>query len=356
MTLNPMDPLGTGKDTIQYKNNTTNKKISFSGDNNNLEKTLAASGLFRRNKVQCYNSVSRYGYLPVHETEQVAREYLFFTKPDLNLFGDGSGKNLYEYEIGLNSKLLLYPFFVETNARNGDALRQLQSSVKDSNGRVNPFMYLLTNHVTSTLDLPTLTAESKESTSNIMGMNIQYRGHSLKSDAGYDFTISFTDTAYLEIYSLLKAYDEYIRLLKTGEIAPMKNHILYRILAEQFSIYKFLVSQDGETILYYAKLTGCYFTDVPRSDMADPPPDGFKYSVSLHAQFVEDSNPLIIQEFNRLSPGHKFNKYVDVYDYDNNVVDNTWVDWPKIVAYKDKRSRRRTGSYDYRLKWVRQED
>ena len=216
-------------------------------------------------------------------------------------------------------------------------------------------MYLLTNCVTSRLDLPGISAESKESTANVMGTVIQYRSHSRKSDNGYDFSLSFRDNAYLEIYSMVKAYDEYIRLLKSGEISPIKKYIVSRILSEQFSIYKFLVGEDGETILYYAKLTGCYFTDVPRGDMSDPGSDGFKYSLSFHAQFVEDSNPMIINEFNRISPGNSSTDFINVYDSDNNVVDNTWARWPRIIVVKenDLQVARRGVKYDYRLKWIK---
>lgn len=346
-----------------FKNESSSRVLKYTNDVNvtknfeftNLDKTLAANRLFPKDKAISYNKVSRHGYIPVFETEQVTKEYLFFTKPDLNIFGDGTGGIIKYTAATLNPSLQCVPFFVEANERNTDALRQLQYSVSDIYGYQNPFMYFLTNHVTSKLDLPSISAESRESTSNIMGTSIQYRGHSHKSDNGYDFTLSFTDTAYLELYTLVKAYDEYMRLLKTGEtrLAPIEKYITSRILSEQFSIYKFLVGEDGETILFYAKLTGCYFTDVPRSDMSDPGNDGFKYSLSFHAQFVEDSNPLILNEFNRITKGGT--NYVNTYDYKNNVVDNSWVRWPKIVIADkgtDPQVKRRGTNYDYRLKWV----
>jgi hypothetical protein len=353
MSVKYIDPLGNGGKTLSYDN----KKFNFK----NLDKVLAANKIFPKEKLDYYNKVSRFGYIPVFETESVSKEYLFFTKPDLNLFGNDAGTT-YNYDSELNNTLATIPFFQEMNVRNKEALRQLQYSVRDSNGSLNPFMYSLTNAVTSKLDLPGISADSKESTSNIMGTSIQYRSHSLKSDNGYDFTLSFTDNAYLDIYYMLKAYDEYMRLLKTGDgIRPIKKYILNKIISEQFSIYKFLVGEDGETILYYAKLTGCYFTDVPRSDLSDPGPDGFKYSVSFHAQFVEDSNPMIINEFNRISPGGRSTNYVSAYDFDNNVVDNSWVKWPKIVTVYgdpslpdyDKQVKRRGTTYDYRLKWIK---
>lgn len=323
---------------------------------NFLEDTLAGNKIFPKDKIEYYNGYSRYGFIDPYNNEQAIQEFLFFTKPDLNLFGEGSRISV-GYDSELNSYLQTIPFFVEANERNKDALRQLQYSIKDSYGVNNPFMYLLSNRVTSKLDLPGISAESKESTSNIMGANIQYRGHSYKSDNGYDFSLSFFDSAYLEIYTMLKAYDEYMRLLKTGEIAPKKKYILSRIISEQFSIYKFLISDDGETILYYAKLTGCYFTDVPRSDMSDPGNDGFKFSVSFHAQFVEDSNPMILEEFNRISPGGSITtNYADTYDIDNQIVDNSFVRWPKIIKVdksNDLQVKRRGTNYDYRMKWIK---
>ena len=88
--------------------------------------------------------------------------------------------------------------------------------------------------------------------------------------------------------------------------------------------------------------------------MSDPGNDGYKYSVSFHAQFVEDNNPIILQEFNRISPANSTN-YADVYDTTNCVVDNTWVKWPVIinVANYDKRVARRGTHHDYRLKWIK---
>jgi hypothetical protein len=328
----------------------------------NIGKSLAANKIFSKNDIELYNMYSRYGYIPLYTNEQVCREYLFFTKPDLNIFGDGKS-SLVRYDAELNKSLADIPFFTEANIRNGNALRQLQYSVMDNHptkSAQNPFMYLLSNTVSSKLDLPSISAETRESTANIMGTSLQYRGHSYKSDNGYDFSLSFTDTAYLDVYTLVKAYDEYIRLLKTGEndLRPMRRYIISRIVSEQFSIYKFLIGEDGETILFYAKLTGCYFTDVPRSDMSDPGNDGFKYSVSFHAQFVEDSNPIILSEFNRISPSRLSNTYADVntYDIDNAVVDNTWVRWPKIVAVEsstDLRVKRRGTNKDYRMKWFK---
>ena len=353
-----IDPYINQDYTLKYYTN--NEGIYKEFELENLQKTLAANKIFPKDQIELYDRYNRFGYVPIYSHEQVCREYLFFTKPDLNIFGDGSGVGYGFNECTLNSSLSTIPFFTEAAVRHKKSLSQLQNSVIDNEYGSNPFMYLLSNTVTSKLDLPGISADSRESTSNIMGVNIQYRSHSYKSDNGYDFSLSFTDTAYLDLYTLLKAYDEYMRMLKIGEnnLRPIRKYIEDRVISEQFSIYKFLVGEDGETILYYAKLTGCYFTDVPRSDMSDPGPDGFKYSVSFHAQFVEDSNPAILSEFNRLyqvTDKYKDEGYAKVYDYDNNVINNTWGIIPKIVVANDSRElrlKRRGVNKDYRLKWI----
>lgn len=352
-TIQPFD-LSRSNNSLQSTNKDGSKVVYPIGYFENL---MANNKIFSRDRARVYNKFSRHGYIPIHDTEQVLREYLFFTKPDLNLFGEDIAGDIISYSAELNSTLKTISLFTEAEKRNSNALKQLQYSVVDYDGIRNPFMYLLSNNVTSKLDLPGISADSRETTSTIMGTSIQYRGHSLKSDNGYDFTLSFRDSSYLEIYTLLKVYDEYIRLIKTGEHQPKYRHINNKIISDQFSIYKFLIADDGETILYYAKLTGCYFTDVPRSDLSDPGPDGFKYSVSFHAQFVEDSNPLILSEFNRVSPGsRKGTDFANVYDFNNSVVDNTWVRWPVIVSVDkntDLQVERRGTVRDYRLKWIR---
>lgn len=353
MSVRFIDPLDDKNFTLKYDTAKGGvKRFSF----NKLQNTLASNQIFSKNDIKKYNKFSRYGYIDPYNTEQATREFLFFTKPDLCLFGEYNVNGARSYDAELNSDLKNIPFFVEANERHKDAIRQLQYSVRDSSGNRNPFMYLLSNTVSSRLDLPGISANSKESTSNIMGTSIQYRGHSYASDNGYDFSLSFKDTAKLELYTLTKVYDEYIKLLKTGEVKPMKKYVINRIIPEQFSIYKFIIGDDGETILYYAKLTGCYFTDVPRSDMGDPPSDGFKYSISFHAQFVEDNNPMIIEEFNRITPGRKKTKYISTYNYDINAVDNSWVRWPKIIrvySNDDLQVERKGTSYDYRMKWIK---
>lgn len=334
-------------------------------DTNAAYSRILNNNLFFDKSVDWYNKLNRYGWIDPFDDDRITKEYLFFTKPDLNIMNaDNGSTNI--MSASLNDGVKDNSVIAEVYSRNREVLGQLQYSINDKFGRNNPFMYLLSNSVTSKLDLPGISAESQDTTSNVMGTSIMYRGHSLKSDNGYDFSLSFKDTAYLEVYLLAKSYDEYIRLLKQGLAAPRRIHIIDKVLADQFSIYKFLVGSDGETIIYYAKLTGCYFTDVPRSDMADPG-DEIKFSLSFHAQFVEDMNPEILTEFSYLcnsalqhrksTSGGTVNT-LPVYDSKIGAVNNQWAASPYIIRKTTedpiygKRVMRRGVKYDYFLKWV----
>lgn len=325
----------------------------------NMDNILGSNLIFNSKNSPWTSRYSRFGNFNPTDTYSSNRELILFTKPDLFIYGDEGDTSIEYRSAKLRTELQSNPKFVDWNNRNKNALTQLQYSVTDDEGTKNPFLYLLSNGVTSKMDIPAISSESRESTTNIYGTSIQYRGHSLKSDNGYDFTLSFVDTAYLEIYFFAKAYDEYMRLLQLGEISPKKSHIVNRILPELFSVYKFILSDDGETIIYYAKATGVYLADVPRSDFTDPSQDGFKFSLSFHAQFIEDNDPSILADFNSISPGviNDGKDLVPTYETtrDNGThimrVNNEWVKYPVIIRTNPRVSKS-GAEYDYRLRWT----
>ena len=358
-----MDPLRSNYKYTFENTDGTSKVIDFNNPGKDdyddktghFDKVLHSNLLFDRKTVNHYDKFNRYGWLNPYDQDYITREYLFFTKPDLCIFNNSNYKS-----AQLIGSLAKSPFFIDAAKRHKRALAQLQYGVKDEvTNSYNPFMTILSNMVTSKLDLQNISSESIQSTPNTYGVALDYRSHSFKSDYQFDFSLSFTDTAYLDLYTMVKAYDEYMRKLKLGEIsvsdAPSqyKQYITDMIIPEQFSVYKFLVGSDGETIIYYAKATGVYFTDVPRAEFSDPGNDGFKYSLNFHANFVEDMNPFIIKEFNTISPGDAYSdNFYPVYDMDTGLINNEFARYPTIISISDSRSDRRNVPIDYRLKWT----
>lgn len=352
-----LDPMYTENNSGFIKRN--GEKISIQAGQNkingsDLRATLRSNGIFSKKSIanNQYIKFNRFGYTDPYNTVTSTKELLFFTKPDLNIFGEDDvllNISATQSESSLNPAIqnsTLFTFALESYF---PVLKQLQYSADKS----TPFMCILSNRVTSPLELPGISAEQIESSANAYGTTISYRGHSIKSDQAHSFSLSFKDSSYLEVYMLAKLYDEYHKLVKLGRAQPKKQYIINRILDDQFSIYKFILADDGETILYWAKVTGVFITDVPRSDFSEFPEGEVKFSLSFYGQFVKDMDVTILSEFNAVSSlMSDKTEPIDTFDVTRGLVDNRWVARPYIT--KDTSSRRsgnKLGDTVYKMKW-----
>lgn len=300
---------------------------------------LNSTGYYTRGQIELYTKFSRFGYYNPYTNLGTTREYIFFTKPDLHLFNQGSTSSL-------NEEISADPFFIDAITRYKDVMKQLQIS---NNENRSPFINLLSNRVTSKLDLPTISSVDSEGASNIYGDDIPYRWSSEQSDNNHEFSLDFEDSKYLEVYMFFKIYDEYQRKKSKGIISPPdKNYIFNKILHDQFSAYKIIVGEDGETIIFFAKLWGVYPKKVPReafSDLSDD--DKLKFSVDFNATFVEDSNPTILSEFNILCNRYSSRTRLPIYNTNKNMIDGTWASMP-YIEYDSKNIDNKPV---YKLKW-----
>ena len=364
----------------------TAAKLDF--NEGNLAKSIYHSvNLFKENELDLIHKRYRYGILNAYAGLNTTREFLFFTKPDLNIIlppgtkGDPPS-NIVSLDLSgksgipskyLNGVLSNYPYWNELIARYPGVIEALQSSFH-VNGISDPFNHLLENMVQSTIDVPGLSAELQETPSNMYGVNYTYRGSSEASDDGFDFSLEFKDTKYLHVYNFFKAYEEYETLKHHGVIGPWKNYIINKVLHDQYSIYKFVVGEDGETIVYYAKYFGVKSKSLPRDVFNSNNFDnGLSYSIDFNAAFVEDMNPLILTDFNALSYAYwnSLPYNVDVYDFRYDQVDNRPTKAAIIVKEEDggngykvvgggkindsvaesKKASKHPGGYCYKIKW-----
>ena len=240
---------------------------------------------------------------------------------------------------------------------------QLQSSYDmTTNGKYiynSPFMNILSNSVKSAIDLPSISAEETTTAANSFGTAITYRDTSEKSDDGFDFSIEFEDNRYLEVYMLFKLYDEYERKKHIGLINPFHKYIENKIIHDQFAIYKFLVSaEDGESILYYAKYWGVYPKGVPRDIMNEITENRLRFTIPFRAQFVDDSDPLILADFMELTnPNNEFKAKMSMEMYDQKTQQANlkfgmipFITKEKISDYNKLSQYARTNIY--KLRWI----
>lgn len=314
-----------------------NNSISF----NEIKKIMQANNIYERDDIELYNKFNRFGFLNPYTQLGTTREYIFITKPDLHLFKDGDSSVL-------NPELKGDPFFEFCMVAYPNVMKQLQKSY---NGNSSPFINLISNCVRSELDLPSIEAEEVETSSTYQGFNITYRDDSYASDFNGDFSLEFLDSKYLEVFMLFKIYDEYQRLKKDGVVTPpssstdeydISSYTLKRELHDQSAAYKFIVDDDGFSIIHFSKIYGVFPKSVPRDIFGNigSTNDGLKFSINFNGGLVRDMRPEIIRDFNALVGFSKSNasiknssKDISLYNKEIQGMNGEWCSTPYINTY-----------------------
>lgn len=317
--------------------------------NVNHNSIYRSNNLYLPREMDLFNRRYRFGVNTAYQALTNCREYLFFTKPDMNIMYRGNDGIIQDR---LTEQLKPIPYWNELVVKYPEIISSLQSSYNYNGSIDNPFINLLGNMVNSTLTIPSCEADVVDNPVNTYGVGYTYRGSSEKSNNGYQFSLRFKDTKYLPVYNFFKAYDDYEILKHHGTIYPWLWYNRYRILDDQYSIYKFIVDEDCETIIYYAKLYGVYSKNVPRDVFTNTMFDnGLEYDVDFQAAFIEDMNPQILGDFNRLSYNYykKMNFAMDVWNPIYDRIDNRPAEAAIVVLESD-------GSYDDTIPGISKSD
>lgn len=338
-------------------------------DVNDMGLVFQSNNLYNRRDIDWCNKFNRFGILDPYNALSNTREYLFFTKPDLHICEPGT--------TNLNPELANDAFFVELAHRYPHIVTQLQKSIySKKSADYNPFMTVLSNSVKNKLDMPEISASVVDTAATIFGTSINYRGDAFNAGEKYEFSLEFEDTRYAELYHLFKAMEEYSQLKKFGIVTPpnvnnvkadsggyaYSQYIQNKELHDQFSIYKFIVDEDYQDIVYYAIFAGVFTKTVPREAFSDiDPSGGLRYNVQFEAQFVDDSKPWILTNFNDLINTtmslSSTPVWLDVYNAGLSDVDGRWAKCPYVTKqYKSKTEvaawlAPRSMEYKYQLRW-----
>ena len=317
-------------------------------ESSNYTSLLHSHNQFRRNEIDLYNKTYRFGLFNPYGAVTTSREFLFFTKPDLNILArdDNTGS----LTGGLNSNLASSPFWVDLYQSRLRTIKALQNSANQLD-YPDPFNHLLQNQVISTLEVPSLDAEMTDTATNMFGVGFSYRGSSESGDDGQEFSLEFKDDRWLDVYYFFKTYEEYETLKHHGTIRPWRRYIEQKVIHDQFAIYKFIVDEDMETLLYYGKYYGVTPKSLPRDVFSNTNFDtGLSYTINFKAAFYEDMRPDIIADFNALSlPYYNTQPYqIDVHNTILDRVDNR----PAKAAYIEKvQSNISPNGFVYKLRW-----
>lgn len=303
--------------------------------------------MFRRNEIDLFNKTYRFGVFNPWEAATETKEFLFFTKPDLNIYARDQDNGQLLGGPVLIEELQPYAYWKDLIASKKRIINQLQLSANP----IDNFNHLLQNQVISNLEIPGLTAETIETPTNMYGVGFSYRGSSEASDDSFDFSLEFKDTKWLDVYYFFKTYEEYETLKHHGTIAPYRKYIENKVIHDQFSIYKFLVDEDMESIIYYSKFTGVMPKSLPRDVFSSAKFDnGISYSVDFRAAFFDDMKPEILNDFNYISaPYYTTLPYqIHVYNQVFGRVDGRPAQSAIVVKENSLYS---PNKYVYKLKW-----
>lgn len=346
--------------TVEVDDGGTSKNVNLSevkktdimnNESNYMKMLLHTNNIYNRNEIRrnLYTGTFRFGLANIYDSIGYnCREYLFFTKPNLNIIAqDDNGIA----GSKLNSNLSNINFWQDLYSNKRDIINCLESSCNT----LDPFNHMLQNMVQSNLEIPALESTSIDTPSNMYGISYEYRGTSEASDDNPQFSLEFRDTKYLDVYNFFKAYEDYETLKHHGVISPSQYFIVNKQLHDAFSIYKFIVDEDMETILYYGKMYGVTPMSLPRDVFSNPNFDsGLSYSINFKAAFYEDMRPEILGDFNVLSAKYfkSLPYYITPY---NGEIDKSDMRVAKAAfVYKDTSSataKRSPHGYVYKLKW-----
>lgn len=247
--------------------------------------------------------------------------YVFITRPDLNLFpGDTKlTKETNRYHINV-----LDPFIRHLNGTSigKEILTSLtQNQSFDKNFNIpSGFIPSITNHCKS-FSPKDVQLDVLETQENMLGTRIVYGETTNKSISVDNFDLLFNELDSGFFIMLHKCWIEYINNVRRGIFLAKKENILSRVLDYASSLYYFLLGEDGESIVYWCKLTGVLPTTINYSsfDWIMGETKLREINVNYTYSLKEDMGISIFKDFNLSSlqfsdpniADDKLNKYLD---------------------------------------------
>ena len=118
-----------------------------------------------------------------------------------------------------------------------------------------------------------------------------------------------------------------------GIISPPQYCIDHKILNDHIAVYKFIVGEDGETLLYWCKWTGVFPSTIGRDTFSEIPAEGpLKITITFKVSgWFEDMDPNILSDFQDLvttSLSSNHNRWtIWESDYGGVNQDNMYLPW-----------------------------
>lgn len=264
--------------------------------------------------------------------------YVFFTRPDCNILKNGSSGWQLTEDVKSDPK---YVYLKKNN------LSCLKSLVGDGNPN-HDFLVLLSNEARS-YEVSDHVIQTVNHGETYTGGRVVYGRSDHESNTSGEISVRYTDSVNLDIFKLHTVWVDYINKVYRGVFRPKDDYISKKILDYACSCYYFLCGSDGQTILYWQKLTGVFPVNTGESTFSwdcgtllSKPDISIKYMYSM-------KTPMDIVHLNEFNMRAKFkpkiHKIKATYSPEQCCIGSTLTGAPCIVQSTIG------GKFCYRLMW-----
>ena len=253
----------------------------------NLDFTKTSEGVYDPNAV-----INKYKILDQLDSLTTGYSFIFITTPSLNFSKDNLNKE---------------PFFRDIKQTEPYLLDYLTTSPGKS-----PFIRILTNRAKS-FETKDTVLRTRTVGETFEGYKLQLGGSPVESLVADQFSITYWEDSNLTIIKLHKIWTEYMEHVRRGRFVPSKQVLETGTIDYLSSLYYFLLSPDGETIIYYAKYTGVAPIAVPYSSLGyrlGEINSNVELTIPYIYSFKEDLDPDILNDFNNVAGGNNAEVFV----------------------------------------------
>lgn len=323
-----------------------NMDIAYRKKNEAYDYTMS-SGYFTDIQSKIHNSFNRNKTVITDYHLSKTFAYVFFTRPDCNIVTKKNG--VWKLASGVDADPK-YSYLLKNNSNT------LTSLVKDGNPN-HDFLVLLSNEARS-YEVSDHVIQTVNHGETYTGGKVVYGKSDHESNTSGEVSIRYTDSVNLDIFKLHTVWVDYINKVYRGVVSPKRNatiagrtvdYVLDKILDYASSCYYFLCGPDGQTILYWQKLTGVFPVNTGESTFSwdcgtllSKPDINIKYVYSMKTPM----DVVHLEEFNKRAKFNpKIHKIKTTYSPEQCCIGSTLTGAPCVVKSSIG------GKLCYRLMW-----
>ena len=184
------------------------------------------------------------------EIVNYGKQYIFFSKPDLNIFSDNSGTvnpSIKQNCPDLYMKILKNPLVAQ----------QLQSSFGGPNRGPGGGIITQLSNMCNECNWPEMGLSKKEGAKNIKGQGISYGGDFFEAVDQNELSISFLDNRDRDIQTLFEIWTEYIEGVNNGTIVKKSLYINNNTVDYAINVWV-LTLDESYNILSWGMAGACF--------------------------------------------------------------------------------------------------